>query len=304
MPYIIGDKVKPEGHDGGMTIEKNGEIITRFSHEYYILVENDNFNSIDVILLTPNLPLPGDIHLNGTPCVGISAREDSTHANLWIARAEFDSSKEPPEEDDPTEWRPKWRWNYETQEELLEYDAIEGKDKPIVNTVEEPLLVLAPVVIAILTVERYQLTFDPDVIVDYANHVNTTPFWGAPKHCALMSGIQDDPETITIREHKFEVRKCQYNIKFKIKKVQGSMQEGGWDLELLNHGTRHMTGHAGRFGDPAAPIYLQFTDEHKNPTTGNLGLDGKPLKWGQQPVYLKFNRHPEANLNQLQLGPF
>jgi hypothetical protein len=300
MPRIIGNSIKPDSQEGGISIGSKGETIIKFTMVYQVLGDSVNDTFLD-ILATTGIPIPKITSIAGIPCKEVDAKEVDTSISLgplWEVEAKFDSTiNDDNEEEDPTDWAPEWRWSFETSEEVLEYDAIEGKAKPIQNSVGEPLFVTVPIAIPTLRISRYQNTFSPQTILDYANHSNKTAFWGAPIHCALLAGIDDAPEKI----NNFKVRKVEYLIKFKIKRdEEGEIEAGGWILQLLDHGTKHKVFVDGDiFG-----TFVNFTDAHQNESTGNLDGLGIKLPDNQPPVFLPFHKHPEAELNTLNLGPW
>lgn len=212
---------------------------------------------------------------------------------LWEVAADFDSDIDADENDQPPEARtPKIRWFGEQEEEVLEKDAIEA-NTAIETVPGEPIIITAPVVRPVLEVKRFELPpFDPDTILDYANHVNSATFYGAPEGTALM--LPMETQEVNIEGTKYI--EATYRVKFKIIKEEGDLKMDSWKANVLHHGFRYFP----EVGQPARV----YTDERENPATINLAADGTQLAEGADPVFLQFNKFPKVNFNLLNLGPF
>jgi len=304
MPRIIGVK------DGSQNASYSRDTKTRtikktFEMVYTILADNSIQNEED-IRVTQNLPYVGLV-LRGAACNRVKVKEEDSSALHWSAHCSFDSTAQPESEEDdendtpPDQRTPEIEWTFETLEEVLEQDAI--TEEPIVNSINEPIVVTAPLVVPVLTVKKFQNSFDPDVILRYANHVNSGTFYGAPAKAALMAGIQDKPVEINGQTW----REVTYFVKFKIRKDTGDNLKPGWQLQLMNHATRHVLL-ADDIEDPTK--WESFKDKDGNLTTGHISDGVNALlhkgadNTGEDPVFLSFNRFPEADFDNLTLGPF
>lgn len=201
-------------------------------------------------------------------------------------------------------------WESETVEKVIMQDQITGL--PICNSVGEPLLLTRPIELPVLVVEKIQTSFDPDVILNFSNRTNKSPFCGAPAGCALMGRIQDSPEY----QGGLTLRRVRYNVKFDLSisiDSSGTATLKGWIVDLLNHGTKYAVPIIG--GTAETPdgrtitvdetiLYANFTDLHMNPTTGNLELDGSKRDPALPGIYLPFNRYPQAEFNELSIDPY
>lgn len=171
----------------------------------------------------------------------------------------------------------KWSWDFE------QYSAVMRKDAdgvPVVNSVGEPIEVTAEFALPILSVERHQAFFDPDAQVNYVNHRNFIPFWGAAAGCVVCTGIRDrEGETY----QSFTYRLVTYSFKFFVPFIQGVL-EGATEI-LLNCGNRYRPS-AGQ-----TPVDSR--------TLVNLALDGTKLAVGATPIYGRFQKHPLANFDDL-----
>lgn len=294
MPTMLGIK------DGGVrardNIRQRDQIWIpekKFSIDYYVMSDTISQTEDDVIL-TPGVP-PLLFPLRGAICKGRDANEMHriTHpvtgvpAALWVIRANFDSRLDPTEPEDPTAKTPIVRWHGETEEEVLEEDAITGD--PVETAAKEPILITTPFVMPVLEIRRYELyPFDPNIMLNYSHRTNSTDFWGAPEGTALMLPMEVDEETIE------NVKYCvvTYRIKFKIKPDVAEP----WQARVLHHGFKY------RSAAGAEPeVYM---DKHGNPATVNLNDDGTLLPAAADAKFLTFNRFKKVNHNTLTLGPF
>jgi hypothetical protein len=185
---------------------------------------------------------------------------------------------------------PEWSWDFESIERVCSKDT-DGLE--IVNSVGEPIILSSPWVIPVLNIERYELTFDPSVIVAYVNHRNTSSFWGAQAGQALMGGIRDRRDTQEVWQG-FYFRKVSYCIKFAVPFVADAME--GWTDLVLNR--------ANYYVDSNTFDLVHFRDARGNLIQGNIDTSGLPLPTGQAPMVLRFNTKAEAEFNALNLGPY
>ena len=215
-------------------------------------------------------------------CYDIDADEISEH--IWDVTASFETTTpdtagtgQPPEL-----LTPEWSWTSETEEVVITKDVETGD--LIQNSADQPLFITAPVPLAVLSISRYQTTFDQGEIYDNVAHCNQGVFWGRPERSVLCAGISDNPVDIDGRR----LRQVNYTFKFR------SDAAGLWVAELLDQGTRYDS-------DPPNNTWKIFEDNGV-PTTGNLQADGNQKTAGEE---FKIFRYIErANFNSLQLGPW
>lgn len=199
---------------------------------------------------------------------------------------DVDEAKEEEKNEPPDERKATWAWDFETLEILFTKDV--DNHKPVANAVGEPFEITTDYVMPVLTIERWELEFDPDTIIDYCNHRNLREFWGAPPDTALLAGIRD-------REDPGEVfngqtyRKVTYIVKFKLPMIVDVVE--GWKEILMNRGTFYLNG-----GVKTAFHALGSR------ITGNLTAAGGILADGAAPVFLKFNKHPKADFDTLGIN--
>ena len=268
----------------------------KFTRSYEVL-SDDLDQSEDEIIATTGVPVLFS-NLNGAYCIGKRGREKDrimhpatgVPAVRWHVDCEFDSDVEIDEADQPPEARtPKIRWYGEEEEEVLEKD-IETK-KPIQTVPGEPILVTRPIVRPILEVSRYELfPFDPAIMLDYADRINSVAFWGAPEGTARMLPMEVEEEHIG----QVKYNRVTYRIKFRMKdKAGGGYEEDTWKREVLHHGSLYIEG--GK------------VKEYKvggGRSTVNLDAAGAKLGPADPAVFLSFNQFNKKNFNALNLGPF
>lgn len=183
---------------------------------------------------------------------------------------------------DPWDLEPEWWWDSEMMRVRVTHDAV--TNQPIDNSADDPYELEWDRPIPILHVDRYQLTFDPDVILDYVSKVNSASFWGAPVASALMSAIR--PRREAVQGEK--IWRVHYEIKFKI---DGAF---GWLARVLDEGFTYLEAGARR----------RPQDELGNPLRVNLNGTGGILAVGGVKTYHTFDLTTRVDFNQLQLGPF
>lgn len=320
MATLLGEKYNIVSTDETYDVDKRTKSRV-YSVTYYI--QGSSSEGPPSILVTTGLPRIGSyLTVNSESdtsarCINRRIAEHDTNTNIWAVECSFDTkvtvSEDSGDQQDPTDLTPEWSWSFETIDKVLEKDPISSK--PIINTAGEKLFLVSPIAIPILTIERYETFFDPDVILAYVNHTNSSTFWGAAEGQALMAGIDDNPEDVD----GVTYRKVKYVIKFNI-------TEYGWAELVLNQGSKHRVLNPFEDKDAQSDASKQFfaaLDRTGSPTTVILDKDGYRLGAGPSsdavapdyaPVeedptlenggYLKFDRFPSANFNTLVLGPW
>lgn len=293
MPKVIDIKNGSVSAQSSLQVKKKRATVKgSFSQTYIVLSDTLDDNESD-ILATPGIP-PKFYPSGGYLCSGHRATETTrivhpvtgVAAAMWDVEVEFRNDINPEDEQPPESLPPVVRWFGETEEEQLEEDAITGA--AIETAAGEKIDVTHPVVRPVLEIRRYEsYPFDPDVMLDYSNRVNSTPFWGAPIASALMMPMDVDEETI--EGEKYAV--VTYRIKFKIQ--PGATEP--WKAKVLNYGTLIVDAN----GD-----IVKNADKFGRVYTTNLAANGTKLPDGDPKVYISFNRFQKADFNLLSLGPF
>jgi hypothetical protein len=298
MPQVLG--IKNASHSASLKLEKQEKLWARrktFRRTYYVLSDDVNQTEDDIVTTTGIPPLFSA--LNGAFCVSQDPKENSRVVHpltgvptiLWEVDCKFDSNVDVEQDQPPEAKPPVLRWYGESEEEVLEKDLI--TEDPIRTDAEEPLIVTTQIPIAVLEIKRYEFyPFDPDIILNYGNHVNTGAFYGAPLGTALMMPPSADEETI----EGVKYVSVTYRVKFKIRKIAGAMQVQTWKARVLH------VGYKFKNDDGKIAIY---EDKDGNPAQVFLiNGTGKKKATGADPDYKEFNRYPWADFNALNLGPF
>lgn len=233
------------------------------------------------------IPKVGDVVRNAY-CEKKTVNEVEASAGLWEIHCTF-NSRLPTGEDIV-----QVNWNVEEVEEIVTFDQVTGV--PVTNSVGEPLPLKTLITIPVLDITRIEDDFDPDLILNYGNRVNSATFYGAPPLCALMKGPTGNERYIDGIK-RYEVN---YKIMFNLMIDPDTLQPRGWLAYLLNHGTFYKDVGG---GSSSTTVYRRFTLDGR-PTTGNLNLDGTARPFGLPPIYLPYNRYRLADFNELDLGPF
>lgn len=244
----------------------------------------------DVVITADGCPYVGmdSAIIPGAKCTERNITE--VGAGVWDVEARFSYNyiKEP-EEGDPWDATPTWNWSTETSEEPLLEDAQTGN--AIVNSAKQSFRSppAHPIAIPVLTIERYELTFNGQTILDYTNHVNSATFWGATAGKVLCAGISAQQETLGDNK----VWKVTYVFKFKCDTY-------GWKLRLMDEGSYYWEGDVG--DSEKKPI----KDDNMNNLVGLLDGHGHKLDMTTEytPVFLTYNRYDNVNFNLLNLGPW
>lgn len=190
MATIIG--ISANSPKFSRDLKKNGlmwKLNRGFSREYTILADRLDESQKSVLKETPHV---GEIE-NGCMCksVEVTESENVLHPKtrdltaLYKVTCSFDSDCKL----DPIELPPTIQWGAETMEIAMETD-LTGKRIQTVNG--ERLEASRQIICPTLSIGMYSLTFDPNIQVSYANHLNSQTFWGAAPKTALLEPIQYD----------------------------------------------------------------------------------------------------------------
>lgn len=287
MPTLIGIK---EGPDSASISYVDKRYVRRYERTY--LVETDN-STQDALSAAQTLGLPsiGSTWTSGVD-FDLGARLISIEPSripgtrIWELLFSWDSTTKQDDEqaEKPEDRTPEWDWSYETIQQQLLSDKLDGK--PIENSAFEPIFLDTDVPISILTITRFKETFDRNEIFDYVGKVNSMPFWDAAPRTVLMAGITDR-RSDTRATDGTEYRLVTYTLKF-------HPDPDGWILKVLDQGTKYFENF----------VEKTFVDDNQNPTVGKLDGNGGALADGANDVYLEFSPHDEADFTALDLGPW
>lgn len=300
MPLSLGAKNASQGTNESVKTE-SGIIrqVKTFDLTYYVCSDAVGDDIADV-RTAAGIPTFGTT-IDGCYCDSIRGKVvdrvyhpvAGTPAELWEITCSFtnqyDTSRD---SSDPINQQPRVRWYCELENYVLDEEARTGL--PIVTANDERILIEGTMPIPVLEITRNEFApADPNLIMAYANKVNSTPFWGVPKGSALMMS----PTTEEFDHDNELYIKTVYTIKFRfLRDEEGDIKEDGWAARPLHEGTlvRKVIGGA----------ITQAKDDNGNPRTVNLDSDGVKLADGVDPVTLLFYRHDEIDFNNLSLGPW
>lgn len=318
MPTNHGIK-KYSGLEGGKEFPKgSGFAPIDKVRETWIVVADNSSQTYEDILATPGIPGEGDTR-GVMGCKSAVAREIDPDARLWEVDVEWDSRVDGQSQgSDPVNWRPVPRWTSETIELPISSDQVNGR--AIENAVGEPFFITTPHSVPVRYWTRYEnhdvLDYYDDIIKQYCNRLNASPFRGWPEWTVLLAAIEAEEATILRNVYA----KVTYVTKYLSYSAPSSyvplrsfdsdpqfpvttVEEIGWRESLLNHGTKYLE----TAGDPLTDA-IPFTDFHGNPTTGNLNVDGTKLPTGGPGVpapgsgnYLRFFRHKLVDFGPLNI---
>jgi len=269
------------------------QIKTSHRDRYEIEVDSDN-DIADIIL--DDLPFAvGESFDTGntdipTILTEISLDRDVQVRRRWIADLSFEElaiSETPESGSPPDSLIPEWSWSAETIDKDWFIDA-DGNQ--IATSAGEQIALAMPLAIPVLTIERYEASFDPSVIIDYMNHRNSSPFWGADEDQVICAAIEDRKDTHVVFGGQF-YRKVRYVFKFAVPFIEEVLE--GWTDVLIDRGTFYKDSNGNK---------LHFK-VGAGETTGNLDGHGGKATDGQYFVQ-RVNRFPPADFNDLYLGPF
>lgn len=294
MAYLIGESSGTRA--ARKALERNGQLWETKrdgSREYTVLADTLDEPEVQIFALVPAL---GAI-VGGKVCKDVATTEIDTVTHpvtgrltaLWKITCMFDNDVRP----DPLNLDAVVKWSSETEEEVLFRDVVDGK--PIVTACGERIPLTTLRVIPVLTISRYMpFPFDPDIITAYTNTLNQGEFWGAPAHCALLTGIECDYVDIEISD---EIRSKLALVTYRVKFKTGT---DPWLARPLHYGNLV-------WADGERTAVTQYTDREGRPCQAMLDEDGFDLGDPNEPVFLEFNQFEikdwgPLNINRQQLG--
>lgn len=298
MPRVIGIQDGEEG--SSQQLKKQNEIFirTRQYNVTYLVLSDYVGQGSDQILTAVGIPDLFSTY-NGTYCNSLNPKQSSTVydpynpgtlVDLWEVSVGYDSEIDPKDsKQDPDKKDPVTRWTGDIETERLFKDAQTGR--AIKTGAGESVLVDHPVCSPIFEVERYErYPINPMIFFTFVNHVNSRPYMGAPRGCALLLPIESSKEVIG----GIAWARTKYRIKFKLRfNAANVMQPDGWKAEVLHEGFwfRRAPG-----GEPEI-----FLGKSGDPKKVNLKADGTLLPITDPEQFIKFNRYPKVDLSLLNL---
>lgn len=203
----------------------------RFDKRYRVLTD-DALDGLPVVLSASGLPSVFDLYTDpngnlvvGCICTDLQASQDE-NPYVWEVVATFSTLAADPskQEELPTRRPPEIRWSTTQYQRVIQQDGI---GFPIQNSAREPFD--PPVEVddsrPTLHISRYQSSFDPNVMSDYKNAVNSDTFFGFAPGTVMCKGIS----AASHYENGVFCWKVDYEF---------HMRPDGWQLKLLDQGYR------------------------------------------------------------------
>lgn len=306
MPRVLD--LKQDFFSATTALQRKEKMFSRtkkFDLVYVVMGDNVGIDNEETILSAPGIPqlfypLRGCFCQSRTPSEvsRICHPVTGALAGLWEVKCEFSSDIDMEADRPPEAKLPRVRWTGETEDVPLDVDAVSGR--PVQTSAGEPIIATTPTLMPVLEITRYEkYPFNPEVMLEYANHTNTTPFWGASKGTALMLPMEVEDEIIEGKKYN----NVKYRIKFKLSQTLNPLSnsmvwnEYTWRFRPMDRGYLYVPEEG---SEPQLNL-----DAQRNPAPVNLdGKTGRKLEEGEDPEYLEFNRFPETDFNRLSLGPF
>lgn len=263
------------------------QVVVTHTDRFKVLVDDETDNG-GTIYAEMGIPIGAILGGTTSRLRDVDAERSKEARLLWFVNHTYGQVDEEDSEDsnqDPEDRRPEWAWDFETLPRSVTVDA---DGNAIQTSAGDPIEHESLIVIPVLTIERFQLVFDPDVILEYFNRVNSSPFWGAPEGTALMAGIRDRKDSQTIW-NGVAYRKVSFVIKFALPEIEDVLE--GWKDLLVDHGWHKIEGGVKK------PI---LADGHR--VSRNLDGNGAVLAPGAPPHVLKFDNHEEADFDALGIN--
>lgn len=263
----------------------------------YVVIGDSISDPIEKILSTPGIPQIGSKAF-GRYCknVSVTSQAEISHpvtgqpTYQWTISCDYDGEVE---QLDPTELNAEVSWEVETVQRMLWKDVVNSR--PIVTACGERIIAQYPAVLPVLKIARYYpAPFDPAIITDYSNRVNSSAFWGFPAKKCFMKPITCPPaEKVETTEGNIEYFvKVSYSIVIDL----DSDESEPWKLRPLHQGTRCRDVAGG-------PVHIWQDAETFNTGMVNLDANGIPLAFNAAPQFLSFNQYKLADFNDLGIGP-
>ena len=235
------------GYPQATTTWDGTRLIKTVDHMVQVRADNDSQGPLTIIAslsIPVGEPWSEDQHIRAKQ-VGPAKRADNGrllwhipifYTNQFSIEDAEDSAKA------PNQRRVKKNWTFETLQVPFTKDAID-EDTPITNSADEPIEDLVDFVIPVLNVERFEVGFDEDTVLTYANHTNANTFLGAPPKTVLCAGIEaNDEGSENIGNEVWEgilYQRVRYVFKFKIPITE---ENKGWVARYVDVGSRYKSG--------------------------------------------------------------
>jgi hypothetical protein len=257
--------------------------ILTYADRFRIVVDDDVHLGEEIFALLPSDYNLGEYLGQIARLKSRKLKRDEDNRRLWYLDLTYTTdfhSDDLTVFDTPPDLRPvEWTWDFDTIQFVLRKDAINGN--PVKNSADEPIEITTDVAMPTLTVSRWQPFFSPATL-GYINHTNSFPFWTAPPGTALCTGIRDQRDT-SENYAGIPWRKVVCAFKFYAPYIPDILE-----------GTKEIVMDIGNRFRPQAGA--NFVDAR---TKVKLNTDGTKRADTDTPLFLRFNKFPAANFDDL-----
>lgn len=296
MTAITAGPAREPGYPKFSITANDDQTVVTYQDRYKLQVDNENALGEEIVpLLSSDLQVGAPF---GQSCF-IKTLKLERHGDarlLYVLDVTADNQGSAPTNDiPPDQRRATWGWDLETVGMILSRDVDTGE--LIANKVGESYEYQYDCCIPILTIERWEIEFDPDTIINLVNHRNESTFWGAPAGSAICVGVRDREDTAQTLEGQ-PYRKVTYTFKFRVPDIDDDLGfpiVSGWKAILPNIGTFYYED------STASPLVKRHFSASGAHVKGDLTQDGEKKGDAADRVYLNFNVYPKAEFNDYGL---
>lgn len=192
----------------------------------------------------------------------------------------------PPGMSQPELRLPKFSWTH-FEQSLPLYVDLDGD--PVVNSAGDPVeYPQVPYAFAVLTVERYQVSFDQELYAQFAYAINRDPFLFATSHQVRCAPITGETEQIG--------NTLYWRVRFQFQFWPEELEPGYWCAHVQDVGLRERVDGA----------MVNVLDSHNTPVTrpvpllGGVAMTAGVLE-SQGPSVLEFKAYREKDFSLLNL---
>lgn len=258
---------------------------------YFRVTTNSGQDGPLTVMQAPGLPQlydnysdPSGVFDIGCTCVKVTPRQDQGDPFTWLVVCDYDTSFIDAllGDKNPLNRRATKNWAPEKFQEPYDRDAL---GTAVLNSAGEPFdpLPVRDATRLVLTIERFEQSFDQQEALSYADTVNAESFQG------FAAGLVKC-DSITGNEHLENAILC-YHVRYIF-----HFDELGWVDFILDAGYKQI--------DPAdATKRIVIKDKYFQPYSSPTPLDGlgHPLAAGAPPVFLQYDPYPQKSFIPLNL---
>lgn len=279
-----------EVREGESTLDKGEKFDLRWTETINYLVESDTAETTreEVIFDTPGLPIVGISQTSsGAICTNVSAQRNVDNAIYWNVTCRYENVPAEQEQDennpstDPTTWKPKYSFSFETVEYADDFDQ---DNQHVANSMGTPFdapLMFKRTITCFDFVQFEDAHQTAREIADRHNTVNASQWEGFPKYTLLLQVKSAEIGTYG----RVRGWKVSYQLKYK---------PDDWRLRVADIGPEYIDG---------AGFIVAFKDADGNLRIGNLnGAGGATGNDGRDPPEeLLFHLYERSSFSFLRI---